>query len=343
MSSPGEGFLLLSTLTSSYTELDEWSASAAHFLENPLDGDASNASLFDVGLGDFSDYRRSSNFTNISYLFPGSSDTNATPTSKTPMSSGRESVVPFPNLDDSHVSITNEASQAGQPCHSEPSSQCLTRAHRLLDRLSPGRSGCGNIGSDSDHSPELPDFESVIAKNERTSEGIRTILQCSCSNDIYVLVTLSLVLFKIIAWCTAAACAASGEGSFQGASISAEWPSPHHSQEVVLQRPSMDRRENDCEGEDQQRIDLQLILSKLAGVQVLVDQLSQRLPKRLDKPNVNQAVDLPTKIAKTPNLLAGATSSMGPFSAELARILEADLRKRLVELSQAIIEGLRRV
>ena len=329
-------------LTKSYTELDEWSASAANFLENPLDGDASNASLFDVGLGDFSDYSRSSNFTNVSYVFPGSSEANATPSSKTPMSSGRESVVPFPNLDDTHVSITNEASQAGQSRHSESSSQCLTRAHGLLDQLSPGRSGCGSTGSDDGPSPELPDIQSVIAKNERTSEGIRTILQCSCSNDNYVLVTLSLVLFKIIAWCRAAACAASGEGPFPGASTSAEWPSPHHSQEEVLQRPSMDRRDNDCEGEDQQRIDLQMILSKLVGVQVLVDQLSQRLAKMLEKPNVDQAVDLPIKIAKTPNLLAGGTS-MGPFSADLPHTLEADLRKRLVELSQAIIERLRRV
>lgn len=322
----------MSVLTSPYTELDEWSASAAHFLENPLDGDASTASLFDVGLEDFSDHSSGSNFTNISYLFPGSSEADATPTSKTPISSSRESFGPFPNLNDAHVSITNEALQGGQPCHSEPSSQCLTRAHGLLARLSPGRSGCGNLGSDRGTSPELPDFERVIAKNERASEGIRTILQCSCSNDSYVLVTLSLILFKIIAWCTAAACAASGEGPF-----------PHHSLERVLQRPSMNRCVNDCEGEDQQRIDLQLILSKLAGVQVLVDQLSQRLPKILDKPNVNQAADSPIEIAKTPNFLVGGTSSMGPFSAELAHTLEADLRKRLVELSQAIIQRLRQV
>ena len=105
----------------------------------------------------------------------------------------------------------------------------------------------------------------------------------------------------------------------------------------------MNRCDNDCEGEDQQRIDLQLILSKLAGVQVLVDQLSQRLPKTFDKPSVNQAVDSPIEIAKTPNLPVGGTSSMAPFSAELAHTLEADLRKRLVELSQAIIQRLRQV
>ena len=328
-------------LTSPYTELDEWSASAVDFLENPLDGDASSASLFDVGLEDFSDYS-SSNFTNISCLFPGSSEANTKPTSTTTMSSGRGSVVPHPNLDDAHVSITNEASQAGQLCRPELSSQCLTRAHGLLARLSPGRSGCWNLGSDSAPSPELPDFERVIAQNEQTSEGIRTILQCSCSNDSYVLVTLSLVVFKIIAWCTAAACAASGEDPFPGASISAEWPSPRYSLEQVLQRPSMNRRDYDCEGEDQQRIDLQLILSKLAGVQVLVDQLSQRLPKIWDKANANLAVDSPIEIAKTPSSLAGGLSSTRPFSAELAHTLEADLRKRLVELSKAIIERLGR-
>lgn len=339
LSSPSK-LSLWSMLTNSCTELDEWSAAAADFLENPLDGDASSASRFNFGLEDFNDYS-SSSFTNISSLFPGSSEANVTPTSQTPIFSTGGSVVAHPNPDDAHVSMNIEASQAGQPCHLEPSSQCLARAQGLLARLSLDRPRCWNLSTDSGPSSKLPDFEYVVAQNERTSEGIRTILQCSCSNDSYLLVTLSLVVFKIIAWYTAAACAASGEDPILGASSSAEWQSLQNPLERVSQRPSTNRRDYDSEGEDQQRIAIQLILSKLAGVQVLVDQLSQRLPKICDKTNDTRAMDSPIEIASTPNSLAGRISSTRPLSGELTHTLEADLRKRLVELSQAIIERLR--
>ncbi len=327
-------------LTNSSTELDEWSAATVDFLENPLDGDASSVSRFNFGLEDFNDYS-SSNLPNLSSLFPGASEANVTPTSQTPISSTRGSVVAHPNQDDAHVSMTIEASQAGQPCHSEPSSQCLLRAQGLLARLSLDRPRCSNLGTDSGPSPKLPDFEYVVAQNEQTSEAIRTILQCSCSNDSYLLVTLSLVVFKIIVWYTAAACAASGDDPISGASSSTEWQSHQNPLERVLQRPSTNRRDYDFEGEDQQRIAIQLILSKLAGVQVLVDQLSRRLLKIWDKTNDTKAMDSPNEIASTPNSLAGEISSTRPLSGELTHTLEADLRKRLVELSQAIIERLR--
>lgn len=338
----------LSMPTNSFTELDELFASAVALpLESPPDGDPSGTSLFDFGLEDFSDHG-SSNFTHASShssnscLFPGSCEADTRPTSQTPQSSSRGSIVALPDLDDaSHVSITTEALQAGQPYHPDLSCQCLARALGLLARLFPGTSGWWNLGADSDPFPELPDFERVIAQNEQTSEVIRTILQCPCSNDSYLLVTLSLVVFKIIAWYTAAACAASGEDPIPSTSGPAEWPSHHSPPERVLHGPSTDRSGYDSEGEDQQRIAVQLILSKLAGVQVSVDQLSQRL-RKLWETGGGDARNPSPESSSAPSSLAGGNACTRPYSAELAHTLEADLRKRLYELSQAIVERLRR-
>ena len=340
LSSPGDASLL-SMPTNSFTELEELSASAVALLENPPNGDASTTSLFDFGLEDFSD-NSSSNFTNFSGLFPGTSEANATPNSKSPTCANCGSVVARPHPDDAHVSMTTGAFQAGQSYHSESSCQCLARTLGLLAQLSPGTPGWWTLAIDNNPAPELPHFERVIAQNEQISEAIRTILQCSCSNDSYLVVILSLVVFKIIAWYTAAARAASGEDSIPGVSNSAEWQSHHNTLERVSQGLSTNGSGYDSEGEDQQRIAVQMILSKLAGVQGFVDQLSQRLPKVCDKTNGDKAMDSPVESATTPGPLAGGNALTRPFSAELARTLEADLRKRLYELSQAIVERLRR-
>ncbi|KAM0794060.1 hypothetical protein BDR22DRAFT_877012 [Usnea florida] len=119
--------------------------------------------------------------------------------------------------------------------------------------------------------------------------------------------------------------------------------------------------EDDYGGEDQKRIAVQRVLSKLAGVQVSVDELSDRLSKMWDnKPSGNDQGGASNKTMMVPNpprLVSGTSSTSEsddahslaiaesaftrPFSAELARTLEADLRRRLYELSQAIVERLR--
>ena len=335
----------------SFPDLDELFASTVALpLEDLPDGDASSAALFDFGLKHFDNNSNSSNskFTNISSrssssgLFPGSSAAGATPTPEIPASSSHGSIVARPHIDDTHISMTTKSVQAGQPYPSESSCQCLARALGQLAQLSPGTSGWWNPDSDHDVPTKLPDFQHIIAQNEQTSEVIRTILQCSCSNDSFLLVTVSLVVFKIIAWYTAAACAASGQDPIPGVFSSAEWQGDQNPLERVLHGPLTNRIDYDSEGEDQHRIAVQLILSKLAGVQVSVDQLSQCLRKIMDKTKGKKPKYSPLEGTSTASAFSGADAFTRPFSVELTHTLEADLRKRLYELSQAIVERLRR-
>ena len=397
----------------SFPEWDELLAESQPLsFGDPLDGDASAAFVFDLpDLDDFIDQssstdhsnngNNSSIFTNISSrssgssLFRGSSKpaANEAPTPKSLGASNASTqslVVAHPQQlgepNTPNPSITPSQTRK-QPFQLEaPSCQCLARVLGLLARVCPSTSvGWNNPEGNPSSNEEIPDFQRIVAQNEQTGEVIRNVLQCSCSKDSYLLVMLSLVVFKIITWYSAAARAASGEEPITGrrASGGSGSSSSHHHQQQhrpfgsqwsslpTSSSPSSSSSltnngylrlfEDDYGGEDQQRIAVQRVLSKLAGVQVSVDELSDRLSKMWDnKPSKNEkgGVSNKTKMVPSQPLLAnGSANTSGsddgvsfaiaesaftpPFSAELARTLEADLRRRLYELSQAIVERLR--
>ncbi|KAM5453564.1 hypothetical protein MaudCBS49596_002767 [Microsporum audouinii] len=193
------------------------------------------------------------------------------------------------------------------------SCKCLSHALCLLGGLTPGKPGSSVS--------QLPDFEQVLAQNEQASETVRAILQCSCSSDGYLLITLSLVVFRIIAWYTAATGAATGEDP----------PEP------VLQGPPLTDGECECE----QRIAVQCILSKLSGVQASINLLSQRLHRISETAEEKSCPGL-SWLDKNTSPGGGMHAFLKPFSSGLANILETDLRRRLCELSKAILERLRR-
>ncbi|RAL16197.1 uncharacterized protein BO97DRAFT_309690, partial [Aspergillus homomorphus CBS 101889] len=276
---------LSSIPASSFPDLDELFASAVGL---PLDQQDDAAAFFDFTLED-----------TRTCPFPAPEPITL-PTS--PASAVRPQIDALPS-----ISVPNSAS-----C------QCLARALGLLADLSPANPGCGNDPGAT--IPELPDFERVLAQNEQTSETVRTILQCNCTNDSYLLFTLCLVVFRVIAWYTAATGAASGEDPL----------------EPVLQGPAS----TDCECEDAQRIAVQRILSKLAGVQASVDLLSQRLRRISVTAGQEEASD--PSLHMTGPLAGGIHAFLTPFSPGLVNTLETDLRKRLCDLSRAIVERLRR-
>ncbi|PYI14341.1 hypothetical protein BO99DRAFT_345201 [Aspergillus violaceofuscus CBS 115571] len=272
---------LSSLPASSFPDLDELFASAVGL---PLEPQNDASTFFDFSLDDTG-----------TGSFPAPELTTL-PTSPTP--AVRPQINPAPSI--------SGPTSAG--C------QCLARALALLADLSPGNPGCGNDPGTT--TPALPDFERVLAQNEQTSETVRTILQCNCTNDSYLLITLSLVVFRVIAWYTAATGAASGEDPL----------------EPVLQGPPS----TNCACEDEQRIAVQRILSKLAGVQASVDLLSQRL-RRISV----TAGEEPQDKGHLP-LAGGLHAFLKPFSPSLVNTLETDLRKRLSDLSRAIVDRLRR-
>jgi hypothetical protein len=90
---------------------------------------------------------------------------------------------------------------------------CLTKALGLVTKLSPEPAArCktssfweshGGEGAEGHHRSG-PTIQTVIATNEATLETLGTMLECSCSDDAYLLVIMSLVVFKVLTWYGAA-------------------------------------------------------------------------------------------------------------------------------------------
>ena len=201
------------------------------------------------------------------------------------------------------------------------SCQCLTRAVNL-SRLLSARS------SRSDHisSGDLSECQSIIAQNEAAIDQIRVTLQCSCLNDSDLLVTLSLLIFKLIARYSYVTHALSRQRL--------ELPNEKSSSGRPASPPFFatlyDHKQT--QGEDKQRLAMQFILSKLTNVQLLIELLSHHLRGR--------SISWANAPDQSMSSISNATQNM---STELACTLQVDLRKRLQELSQTIIERLREV
>ena len=216
---------------------------------------------------------------------------------------------------------------------------CLIRALGLLNQLLPNASRtCTHSGrQDYDKATyPLPIIQSVIADNEETIEAICKMLQCPCSRDEHLLIIMSLVVFKVLAWYAAAA----RETSMTDENQSPSNFRPDHGQspvshpEQVLQSPTVVG--SYCiDGEDQGRMAAQLVLSKLHSVQRLVNLLSERLRGH------GLRSGMATSVTNSQDTQVGAEST-SPFSASMLDQLEADLRKRLRTLSLEIVDMLRR-
>ena len=238
----------------------------------------------------------------------------------------------------SRSSITRDP-QSFQDFRSETQCCCLIRALGLMKQLFPNASiACTISGSQGheNHTSQLPTIQTVIAENEQTIEAISNMLQCSCSQDGYLLVIMSLIVLKVLGWYAAAA---------------RETPVPDNSQSTI-KSPVNHRRQHSeqvlksptvvgsycIDGEDQGRMAAQLVLSELHRVQRLVNVLSQRLKGHEMR---NGGADTPDSPADGQDPLALGENTF-PFSATMLSQLEVDLRKRLRHLSAEIVNMLRR-
>jgi hypothetical protein len=172
---------------------------------------------------------------------------------------------------------------------------------------------------------ELPEFDRLVELNEQTIDEVDNILKCSCACDGYLLVILSMVVFAVLSWYTAAAC------SMIYADQSAQQLAP-----VLRQRPESSSAQSgfDCEAEDQNRLDAQTILAKLHGVQRVATMLSNRVQSYSEDPTIRD-VSGETATQKLDWLMRS------PFSITLLKAMESDMRRRLRELSRAIVLRLR--
>jgi hypothetical protein len=218
---------------------------------------------------------------------------------------------------------------------------CLMRALGLLTQLFPTSSrSCQSSRESADGQKgagqqQLPTIKSVIADNKQTLETIGSILECPCSQDGYLLVILSLIVFKVMGWYAAAARSHTPDDS-------QSWTACHQRQhshsEQVQQSPAVVG--NYCvEGEDQSRMAAQLVLSELHRVQRLVNVLSQKLKSEGAR---ESGTDTPGSASTDGSSVSlDSQCSRFPFPVTMLDQAESDLRKRLRRLSAEIVEMLR--
>ena len=207
----------------------------------------------------------------------------------------------------------------------------------------------------SDAEPPFPTIQSVIAHNERIVEAIDSILHCPCSQqDGYLLTVLSLILFKILDWYTAAGRAASivitTAASYD--SYNKLYISPPHnpccdSQRSLRSSSSQFVAGGLCvDGEDSGRVAAQMVLSELHLAQRLVNKLSARFRgqgtgRAAGGVEVTAAVLL-NRTGDGIDMLCDGKGSR-PFSTTMFDQLEADLRRRLRTVSSVIVDMIRQV
>ena len=222
---------------------------------------------------------------------------------------------------------------------------CLICALGLLKQLFPNAAtACPRSNKQGfEQCAQLLTIQAVIAENEKTIEKISSMLQCSCSQDGYLLTIMALIVFKVLGWYAAAAREApvtdDGQHSPNAAHDGHRRTSHSPCHEQVLQSPTVVG--SYCiDGEDQGRMTAQLVLSELHRVQRFVNQLSQRL-----KTHTMRGGPVRSPTSPTDTTFQNAfpdKESLLPFSASMFDQLEADLRKRLRSLSLEIVDMLRR-
>ena len=215
---------------------------------------------------------------------------------------------------------------------------CLARALRLMKQLFPNPSTpCTSLtGQGLDKTISAPTIQSVIAKNEHALGSINEMLQCSCSQDGYLLTILSLIVFKVLGWYAAAVrkTPCSDDDHSVESSHRSHSRSPSHSEQVVQDPVAVGSY---CiEGKDPERMAMQLVLSKLHRVQRLLNQLSTKL--RVQAARGGEGTDIPNSMSS--GFKGGETSLR--LSAVMVDQFELELRKRLKDLSSEIEQRLRR-
>ncbi|KAA8575254.1 hypothetical protein EYC84_004438 [Monilinia fructicola] len=184
----------------------------------------------------------------------------------------------------------------------------------------------------------VPSAQNVVSENKQTIETLTPMLQCSCGEDGYLLMVLSMIVFRILGRYAAAALQPPMEG---GEKI--DRSSMNSSTKEYKRRLS----NIDTDGEESRRMAAQLILRELHRVLRLINELSLRLQAhgRGSTRNDNEGISV-EKIfgweSQTPTLSDHLTKA-APFSAARFAQLEVDMRKCLNTLSSEIINMLQQI
>lgn len=231
-----------------------------------------------------------------------------------------------PGSSDTIIVSSHEAENRQSFNVNDTDCSCLIRAWGLMELLSPKRLAtctmtATQIGEDGIDSPE---FKTIIANNEKTVEAIDSMLHCSCMRDRYLLVTLTILVFKVLDRYTAAARNTSD----------AETITVGDGDGIC----SRDTRFGSYRigGEDSARMVGQLVFSKLHRVQGLVNKLSTLLKEHAVPGKSDTAVVPQHRWSGA----VGQGDAGSPFSTVLSEQMVTDLRKRLQAVSSGIMQRL---
>ena len=307
---------LSSTSTDTGTDLDDFFNSPISFSTDLSDVSIfGTADLFSTGIDS-----NSNGSETFSDAFPVFEDAvSELFTNSIPTSTSQNSASPNKEL---HYQETRATES---PC------SCLVQALGFMKQLFPSPSNaCMTWATQGlDKATAIPTIQAVIARNEGTIEAVSTMLECSCSQDGYLLSVMSLIVFKVLGWYAAVA---RKTPSLQGPQT--YLPRQSSPFGPVLQNSTIVG--SYClDGADSARMAAQLVLSELHRVRRLVDQLSSKLKvqamtKRRGGVETPESMDLDNEMAL-------------PLSAVMYDQLDNDLRKRLRALSCEMLDRLRRL
>ncbi|KAL5330271.1 hypothetical protein ACEPPN_003797 [Leptodophora sp. 'Broadleaf-Isolate-01'] len=203
---------------------------------------------------------------------------------------------------------------------------CLTVAFEYMRKFSSTHPAAFALSPGPDNSVTrltsnscTPSAQDVVMENKHTIEVVSNILQCSCADDAYLLTTLSMVIFKILARYTTAA---------------QNQPGRVTRHDNMSSDTSSDLRISHDDDSYRGRLATQTILGELHHIQKLVNQLSLRLKIRgmvIGRDGEGDCMMMSTS----------TESEMENFSATTLNQMEMDLRKCLGTLSSGIISVLR--
>lgn len=166
------------------------------------------------------------------------------------------------------------------------------------------------------HATELPQLPTVIDRNKRAMEAVRSTLQTSCSQDGYILVVVCLIVSKVLSTFASAIRESCARGNDR-------------------RRPSASASSTLSENKDP--IAAQRVLDELYQVQASMDQLGAKMQLWAKQNRTSGSEAFPIGNDTSHTTLAGF-----PFSATVLNHLYTELRKRLSTLSLEVIDELKR-
>ncbi|KAF7176463.1 hypothetical protein CNMCM7691_002781 [Aspergillus felis] len=226
-------------------------------------------------------------------------------------------------LSSNHAPSIGEATASpGQPTNSSCS---FVRTITLLNNFpSPATRGCSAFPVQIN--PSTDTVKSILSANEQTVQAINEMLQCDCA-DGYLLAVLSIILLKTLS---------------SYAAVVRQTPNLEAEHSIGVDPPSLSPLRGELgaqldeyglDSEDHIRLVGQQVLSQLHRVQRLVNLLSQRT-QTVGGGGCGAPLTPPSH--QTTSM-----ESLFPFPAAMLDQMEANLRKRLRDLSAEILDLLR--